>query len=546
MGLVVGGGLYRAETLAYQARVDADGGTMTEAGLQFVNSLFVHAAANGKTIRRGYVFGNACNINANVEERILELTGDGEEFTADAQDADFVIHPNCNGMMTVQGRVTQKGRIKLASESLFDNTDWSIFLYFQKPLVSTADSNEATQVVSQYNSFANGRFWISANQTGNAGITPINGTARTIRTTEYGGGGLIEPCAMMVTYNATTRAIVIRDLVNGSSQSTAMPADFTALPTHLAVMQIASAAAGRPNDISYMGLLKYDGIFTDGEMDSVWANFRDNHQLVADYCLIYGNSVTSGADAAELSGNSARNWPQQFSLVANRNNVLVMRPLTMGGKQLYYMRDTDFVKPTGSAYVGSYPSVSTGTAQDSVSYWGPRWKPTILVLDENQNTAASSSINVTYDVDWAGTVGNPGIARHVIDKLRSYGNADMKVVAGTMLAIQSKDINSPFPDLSYADIVANEGVSKFRRNLRDWSQSIRDDAAGLYDAVYDLYADFQGAALSGDPGDGTTPTPNYYPNGDAALYYDDPQHPNFAGHTLMATGYWTAVDSVRA
>jgi hypothetical protein len=222
-----------------------------------------------------------------------------------------------------------------------DNTDWSIFIYFQKPLVSTADSAEATQVISQYNSFANGRFWVSANQTGNAGFTPINGTARTIRTTEYGGGGLIEPCAMMITYNSATRAVVLRDLVNGTSQSTAMPADFTALPTHLAVMQIASAAAGRPNDISYMGILKYDGILDDAQMDSVWSNFRDNHQLIADYCLIYGNSVTSGSDAAELSGNSGRNWPQQFSITANRNNVLVMRPLTMGGKSLYYMRDTD-------------------------------------------------------------------------------------------------------------------------------------------------------------------------------------------------------------
>jgi hypothetical protein len=444
-------------------------------------------------------------------------------------------------MMTVQGRVAQTGRISLATESLMDNTDWSLFVYFQKPLVDTAAAAESTFVLSQYNTFAAGRAWLAAGQTGQISFVPITGTTSTHRPTNYGGAALIEPCPVMITYDTSTRELKFRDLVNGVTNTTAMPADFTALPTHLAVAQILSASAGRPNDISYCGILKYEGIMSDAQMDSVWENFRDNHQRVADYALIYGNSVTSGSNAAEASGNSARNWPQQFTAVANRNNVLTMRPYAMGGKQLYYMRGSDFVKPTGSNFPGSYPAISTGFASDSVDYWGPRWKPTILILDENQNTAANSSINVTYDVDWAGTVGNPGIARHVIDKLRGYGNADMKVVAGTMMAIQSKEIAIPYDPLTYAEIIAAEGTSLFRRNLRDWSQSIRTDTAGLYDAVYDLYADFQGSALSGDPGDAFG---NYYPNGDVALFYNDPQHPGFDGHTLMATGYWAATESI--
>jgi hypothetical protein len=64
----------------------------------------------------------------------------------------------------------------------------------------------------------------------------------------------------------------------------------------------------------------------------------------------------------------------------------------------------------------------------------------------------------------------------------------------------------------------------------------------LYDAVYDLYADVSGFSIERRPRDDAFG--NYYPNGDVALFYDDPQHPGFDGHTLMATGYWAATESI--
>jgi hypothetical protein len=147
-------------------------------------------------------------------------------------------------------------------------------------------------------------------------------------------------------------------------------------------------------------------------------------------------------------------------------------------------------------------------------------------------------VNVTYAVDWAGTVGNPGIARHVIDKLKVF-TPTLKVVAGTMMAVRNES-------KSYATIIAEETSvpSKWRKNLRDWSQSIRTDAEGLYDAVYDLYAEFNDGWDTPDDGNALDTT-NDYPNGNASYFYDDHQHPNAAGHALMATGYWTAVNTVR-
>lgn len=533
---------YRAKTLAYQARVQAAGGSMDADGLAMVDAIFANAQSQGITLSRGYLFGSSVNLNA-ASRTVLELTGNGESFVADSSSNDSTIYVG-RGSLCHDGTTPQQGFFSLSSDQLMTNTDWTMLVYFQKPLTDTNNAVHTSAVLSQYNSVSAGRFVITAGVTGSATFIPWGGTQTTYasRNTNYGGGGIIEPIPMFIRYTASTRAIHIYDPMTPQLTTTGLAAaDFAAgLPTRLGAPQIASANSNPPRGQVYFGILKYDGVLSTAQMDSVWSTFVRNHRKICNYCLIYGNSVTSGADAAESTVNSARNWPQLFSQSAARNNTITIRPLSMGGKQLYFMRDVDFVRPTGSAYTGGYPVVTTSPvlAQDSVNFWGPRWRPNILVLDENQNTAASQSVNVTYDIDWAGTVGNPGIARHVIDKLRGF-NADLKVVAGTMLAVGTEG-------KSLATIIAEETSvpSRWRRNLRDWSASIRTDAANLYDAVYDLYADFNLGWDVADDGNALNPVSDY-PRGNPALFFDDHQHPNAVGHALMATGYWNAVNSVR-
>jgi hypothetical protein len=528
------------ETLAYQSRVLAAGGAMTADGLTLVNEIFKNASSQGITLQRGYFMGTACNLNA-ASRTILEVTGNGQSFVADSAANDSTIHVGL-GSLCHDGTTAQQGYFALSSDQLFNNTDWTMLVYMQKPLTNTNDATHTSAVLSQYNSAASGRIVISAGVTGGYTVIPWNGTAVTYsRNANYGGGGIIEPVPMFVTYNSTTRSLQLYDPLALQLTTTGVVpvGGFAAgVPTRLGAPQVATAASSPPRGQAYYGILKYSGVLSTAQMDSIWTTFRDNHRAICNYVLIYGNSVTSGSDAAEAGLNTALNWPHVFSRTALRNNCIVLRPLSMGGKSLYFMRDTDFVKPIGSSYMGGYPAVSTGVTQDSVSYWGPRWKPTILLLDENQNTAASQSVNVTYDIDWAGTENNPGIARHVIEKLKVH-TPTLKVVAGTMLAVG--------PDgKSYATIIAEETSipSRWRRNLRDWSAAIRLDSAGLYDSVYDLYADFNLGWDTIDDGDAATPATDY-PNGNPAYFYDDHQHPNAAGHAIMATGYWTAVDSVR-
>jgi len=538
-----GGGGYRAETLAYQTRVTDAGGTMTDDGLALVDAIFANAATQGITLQRGYVFGTAVNLNA-AARTVLELTGDGQSFVADSSGNDSTVHVGL-GSLCHDGTTAQQGYFALSSDQLLSNTDWTMLVYVQKPLTDTTNSTHTSAILSQYNTSAAGRVVITAGITGSFTVIPFSGTSvsYTSRNTTYGGAAIIEPCPMFITYNATTRSIQVYDPITPQLTTTGVvpSGGFTAgLPTRLGAPQIASSASSPPRGQVYFGVLKYTGVLTTNQMDSIWATFHEKHRKICNYVLIYGNSVTSGSDAAEGGLNSALNWPQVFSQMAARNNCITIRPYGMGGKTLYYMRDTDFVKPTGSSYPGSYPATITSPAysQDSVNYWGPRWKPNLLILDENQNTAANSSVNVIYDIDWAGTEGNPGIARHVINKLRGY-NPDLVVVAGTMLAVGNAG-------KSYATIIAEETSvpSKWRKNLRDWSASIRTDSEGLYDTVYDLYTDFNLGWPAGDDGDAADPT-NDYPNGNPAYFYDDHQHPNAAGHAIMATGYWTAGNSVR-
>ena len=520
---------YRAETLAYQTRVEAAGGTMTDDGLAMVDAIFSNAATQGITLQRGYVFGTAVNLPA-ANRTALELTGNGQSLVADTASADSVI--TCGlGSLCLSGNSGGVGYLKTSSESLFDNTDWTILVYYQKPIVDSSGTAGATVILSQYNTFASGRFYLIADQSNAVAFTAISGTSVAARGTAYAGGATIEPGAFFITYNATTRELKMYDPVSQAflGSAGAMPSGgFTALATYLGNT---AAATFRARTAAYMGVLKYSGVLTSAQMISAWDSFFAAHCKLIDRAWLIGNSVTSGSDSQEGGSQGANNWGQKFSVSAVQNNCLVIRPNSMGGKQIYYFRPSDYTSPPVGSSVPLTPPYS---AIDSVDTW-KKWKPNILVCDENQNTAANYSHLVDYEIDYADLL--DAIKADLEEALS--GIDTVKIVAGTMLAVGA-DGNT------YAQIITLEASNNFwRKNLRDWSALIRADEGTRFAAVYDLYTEFNLGWDAGSDGNAADPT-NDYPNGNPAYFYDDAQHPNNAGHTIMATGYWNAVASVKA
>lgn len=504
---------------------------MTDDGLALVDAIFSNAATQGITVSRGYVFGTAVNLPA-ANRTALELTGNGQSLVADTASADSVI--TCGlGSLCLSGNSGGVGYMKTSSESLWDNTDWTMLVYCQKPIVDSSSANGATPILSQYNTFAAGRAYLMIDQNAAASMTVVSGTSIAIRGTFYQGGQTIEPLAIFITYNATTRVLTAYDPVAQTStgqygaMTGAMPVGgFTSLATYLGNT---ATATFRCRTAAYMGIVKYSGVLTSAQMISAWDDFFAAHCKLIDRAWLIGNSVTSGSDAAEGGSQGANNWGQKFSVSAVQNNCLVMRPFTMGGKQLYYFRPTDYTSPPAGSSVPLYPPYSS---IDSVDTW-KRWKPNILVVDENQNTAANYTTLVDYEIDYAGLL--DAIA---VDLQEALGNIDtVQIVCGTMLAVGNQG-------KSYATIISEETSvpSEWRKNLRDWSALIRADSR--YAGVYDLYTEFNLGWDTADDGNAATPATDY-PNGNPAYFYDDHQHPNNAGHTLMAAGYWNAVASIK-
>lgn len=518
-----------ASTTAYIARVESGGGTVTSDGIRLIDAIFEHADAETLTVLRGYLFGTSVNVDTSDTRTVLELTGDGEPLTADSVANDSTLYAG-KGSVCLEGYTDREGYLQTTAESLVDNQDWTIFGYFQRPLIDTSLSGKTTFFMSQYNSFAVGRFWMEAGITGQFSFTPISqGAAVSIRSgSNYSGGAIIEPIPFFIRYNATTRVLTgYSPLSATQTGTTTLTTNWTALPTRFGSMQIASSAAASPQIMNLMGFLKYGQVLTDGQCDDVWDLWRTNHDRLIDRCWIVGNSVTSGADASEAGTNTGRNWPCLFTQEAAKNNMIVVRPLSMGGKTIYYFRPSDYTVPGASALVSGFAAYSSA---DSVDTW-IAWKPNIWVIDENQNTAANESVRVEYEVDFGGCV--DAIAADLIAVA-----PDLKIVCGTQLAVGPAG-------KSYATIISEETSvpSEWRKNLRDWSTLIRTD--DRFDAVAEIYSVFNLGWDRGDDGNAATPATDY-PNGNPSYFYDDHQHPNAAGHALMATAFFNAVQSVRA
>jgi hypothetical protein len=516
-------------TSEYMVRVASAGGTVTPDGTALIDSIFSHAEDESLTLLRGYLFGSAVNVDSTTTRTVLELTGDGQTLTADAASDGSVLSGGA-GSLCLSGDIVNQGRLSLSSESLFDNTDWTIFFYVQKPLRDDqgASGIESTYVISQYPAFANGSIRVTSDQTGGLSITVPGGTSINVTAGNIPGsqgGGLILPLTIFLTYVASTKELKAYNARTGALLGTgaAHSGGFTATATQ---MGNTAETTRRPNVLAMFGVLKYAGVLTGDQMDGVYETFFGNHCRLVDRVWIIGNSVTSGSDAQEATLNGARNWPSQFAVHAAQNNCITLRPSSMGGKTIYYFRPSDYTKPVESARPSVFPTYSSA---DSVDTW-KLWKPTILVIDENQNTAANDSTTVDYEVDYGGCIDA------ITDDLREL-IPDLKVVCGTQLAVGPAG-------MTLAEIIALETSSNnvWRKNLRDWSVLIRTD--DRFDAFAEIYGAFNLGWDAASDGDAAAPLTDY-PNGDPSLFFDDHQHPNFAGHTLMATAFIDAVESVR-
>lgn len=508
----------RSETTAYAARVSSGGGAMTSQGKRLVNRLYGTAAA--ASLARGYLFGEDVNIpvDNDTSRTLLELTGNGESITADASSNDSTLYSN-RGMVGLSGTTTGQGYLKTSSESLFTNSDWTIFLYAQKAL-ETSISSPSSMLLSQYSAFTNGHVYWEFDGTGNIQFYQIGTGGRYLAGTNS-GGGFLGPCVGFLTFDYSTKTITPYDPIGQAAGTPlVLTYDIAQLPTYFGNAQRSIAA---PQKLGFASVLKFDTILSNSEMDEVWEVVRDESSH--DRVLIIGNSVTSGADAGEATGDTSRNWPCKFSQSAVLNNVFTYRVGTnMGGRTVYHFRPEDYTGAEGSAI--TLPTFISAYSIDNHL----KYRPTILLNDDNQNAAAYSSLTADYEIDYGGCLDA------IMDEIRNYVT-DAKIVTGTQLAVQKGSYTD------WADMVADfDSVTNFRKNLRDWSVLTRSDSR--YDAYAELYAYFNLGWDAGEDGDAEDPL-NDYPNGDPSKFYDDDQHPDGDAHTEMASRYWTAVSSVR-
>jgi hypothetical protein len=527
-----GGTSYTAETLAYAARVNSGGGTMTTAGLQLVDAIFANAASQGITLERGYYFGHGCNVNANTEREVLEVTGDGTPFVADSVSNDSDIYSGL-GSLCLEGYTDQQGYLA-STDPLWTNNDWSMLVFHQKPLIDTADSNSYSMIMSQYAGSGTGNAYLLAGQTGSMTLQPIGGgTSVSWRNSGFGGAGAIEPVAVFLTYNSATRAWVVYNPVTQATIGTgAMPANFSALATRLGATQFVTSSRG-PRIIAYGGILKYTGILDSTEMNSVWSTFLEHHSKLCHKAWITGNSITAGSNAAEGGSNSALNWPTLYSQQAARNNIFTLKPNGLFGVDAFIeIRPSDYVKPAGSLQ----DAYSAYVASKSVDTWKV-WRPSIWINDENAGMAARNSDVADYEIDY-GT-----LVDAIAEDLREL-DPNLKIIQGTQTAIMAGDLTAPYDPIPYAEVE----VSDWRINLRDWSVLIRTD--DRYDAVAELFGNFSLGWDVGDDGNAIN-TLTDLPNGDpdlhrwgAGLASGDSQHWNTAGHALGYSLYWTATESI--
>lgn len=520
-----------AETTAYAARFPTYSQTLSDEGYGAVNRLFATVDSAGVTMTRGWLMGNKWNLTG-AAHRVLELCGTTNDFTHSDQ-ADSTLHVG-GGTLCLEGDTALKGYLGLP-EPLFTNDDWSILLMLAKPTrdsSATTGTAETSLLLSQYDSFAAGRFYIEGSFTSGLSITNVSGTnAISIKTT---GIGPVAPSLIWITYETATRTMKCYDAFTGAQlglTSTVAAGGFAAVNCRIGQPQ--RAVSVPPRVIQFGGIFKFSGVLDSTQRSNVFAGFYPELTLFNNQVLIYGNSVTSGNNA-NIDTKASDAWPIKFGVWAAKNNCWHWMPTSMGGKDLYYFRPSDYTPPTAtSTRLGTLAARDAVYAVD-VLYTNKRIN--LVVFDDNQNTAASvswvpgASSDMLYE-DFQHIIGA------IVDKLRNV-IPDLKVVCGTQLALQAADLVSPYNAYTYAQVAA----LAHRNNLRDWSQQIRVDDA--FDAVYDLYTDSNQGWDVGDDGDAIDPE-NDLPNGKPTWFITDPQHPRSFGHNLMAIGFEAAVDEVR-
>lgn len=499
---------------AYATRMSGEGEMLSAEGAYSIDELEAVNTAQSVTLAHGWLAGSKMNMSAG---KVLDLVGTTDFVHVDTGDS--TLHVG-EGTITLEGSTAFKGCLD-AGDQVFTNDDWTALVMLDKPSRDfTFPSDETSLLLSQYEAFASGHFYISGDFNESITFTWLGSSGSV---TLKAASTPLSPVVVWLVYTHSTRTVEIFDAFTGDSLGTSIGVDLGSGNAWAAAdMRIGGLGATGPRLSQFGGLFKFTGVLNETKRNAIFSVYYDVMTRYALRVLVYGNSVTSGSDATGFP----ESWVGQLHLWLAVNNGYCWSPANMGGKGLAHYRTADYTLAMDrAAELGEM--VDRLAAAVVENYIDKRID--ILVLDENQNTAAGVGFEhggfAVYD-DYGNLIDN------IANALRATVPS-LKIVSGTMMGVQAIDYQT-FEPLTYAQVAADG----WRVKLRDWSASVRAD--GRFAEVFDLFATFSDGWDT--PDDGNPPAPvTDLPNGKPAYFFDDPQHPSDTGHAVMFAGYRDAI-----
>jgi len=488
----------------YAARMTGEGETLSADGTTAITELETVNTAQSVTLLHGWLAGSKMNLSTG---EMLDLVG-----AADFVKSGTATYYVGEGTLALE---SDTGASYLdTSTQIFTNDDWSCLFMVDKPSRDmTFPSDESSFLISQYGGFANGHLSVSGEFNESVVLTWL-GSSDTINL--KGASPACRPVVVWLTYVHSTRTLTAYDPFTGDTLGSSVGVDLGSGNAWATATLRVSGDAVSTRLIQFGGLFKFSGSLNSTKRNALFAVYYDVMTRFANNALIYGNSVTNGADATQFD----QSWVGLFHVWAAKNNAYIWMPANMGGKSLWHYRPSDFALSAERATaVGTLPDrLLTAVVENYIDK-----RINVLICDENQNTAAGGGVANGEAVIYADYV---SLREAIADKLRPGVTAakTLKVVQCTMIAPWAID-SVTFDPLTYADVHA----SVWRGKLCSMSADVRVDPT--VDEYFELYGGSNLGWGVSDDGDAEDPETDEA-NGDPTLYVDDPQHFSNAGHLL--------------
>lgn len=503
-------------SLDYAVRMLGYGQTLSPEGAAAIDDLETLITAESVTLRNGWLGGGTSNLSTGA--RILDLQS--------STPRDFV-HSGTGTLHVGAGMTTLESESTAAyfdcGAPIFTNDSWTILMIVDKPTRnSNSGSPEASMPIHQYAGFAAGQWYVNGNFTGATTFTLIQNSSH-VYISIGGGSNLSAPAVVWCTYDHSIRQVTFYNAFTGAQLGQATIDDLGSGNGWGTTNMRLGGSIQAPRICPFVGSLKFDGVLDGTKRTALFPTCYDVMTRFTHKVGLWGNSVTSGSDAGLYSAS----WAGQFKVHLAKNNGLLWQPPNMGAKSLYHHRPTGYAVEPGREALNPLVAINAETSVDGYADKGIN----ILVIDENQNTAASLGANAnTLYSDFV------HVLEAIADSLRAT-QPNLKIICGTQMAWWARDLATATTDLTYAQVAADS----LRVKHRDWSQQTRADVR--FDRVADVYAVINMGWDTEDDGNLLDPE-NDLPNGDSSLFLDDIQHPNQDGHALIFAAFREAYDAM--